>query len=79
MKVGIDPIHLGIVLVFNLCLGLVTPPVGLCLSLASQIADVPLHRSFRAAIPFFIVGFSVLILITYFPDVVLYLPRLIFK
>ena len=79
MKVGIDPIHLGIILVFNLCLGLVTPPVGLCLSLASQIAEVPLHRSFKAAIPFFIVGFGVLILITYFPKVVLFLPGLLFN
>jgi tripartite ATP-independent transporter DctM subunit len=79
MKVGINPIHLGIVLVFNLCLGLVTPPVGLCLSLASQIAEVPLHRAFKAAIPFFIVGFGVLLLITYFPKLVLFLPDLLFN
>ena len=79
MKVGIDPIHLGVVLVFNLCLGLVTPPVGLCLSLASQFAEVPLHRTFKAAIPFFIVGFGVLLLITYLPQIVLILPQILFN
>lgn len=78
MKVGIDPIHLGVILVFNLCLGVVTPPVGLCLSLASQIAETPLHRSFRAAIPFFIVGLSVLLLTTYFPKLILFLIPILF-
>ena len=71
---GIDPIHLGIILVFNLCLGLVTPPVGLCLSLAAKIADVPLYRAFIATLPFFIVGITVLLVITYLPQFVLYLP-----
>lgn len=78
MQLGINPVHLGIILVFNLCLGLVTPPVGLCLSLASQIAEVPLHQAFKAAIPFFIVGFIVLLLITYWPAMVMFLPSMVF-
>ncbi len=71
---GIDLIHLGIILQFNLCLGLVTPPVGLSLSLAAKIADVPLYRAFVASLPFFIVGFIVLLIITYVPQFVLFLP-----
>ena len=76
---GIDPIHLGIILVFNLCLGLVTPPVGLCISLASKIADVPLHKAVKATIPFMSVGFAVLLVITYIPKLVLFLPTLVYK
>jgi tripartite ATP-independent transporter DctM subunit len=76
---GIDPVHLGIILVFNLCLGLVTPPVGLCISLAAKIAEVPLHKAVKATMPFMIVGISVLLLITYIPDIVLLLPELVYK
>jgi len=52
---GIDGLHLGVVLVFNLCLGLITPPVGLTLSLAAKMADAPLHKAFVEALPFLFV------------------------
>ncbi len=77
MNVGIDPIHFGVVLVFNLCLGLVTPPVGLCLNLASKIANCKLHESIMQSAPFYIVGFIILVIITYISDVVLVLPNLL--
>ena len=77
MNVGIDPIHFGVVLVFNLCLGLVTPPVGLCLNLASKIANCKLHESIMQSAPFYIVGFIILAIITYISDVVLVLPNLL--
>lgn len=77
VDLGIDPVHLGIILVFNLCLGVVTPPVGLCLNLASKIANCSLQESVGASKPFFIVGFVILLLMTYVPPVVLFLPGLL--
>ena len=76
VNMGIDPVHLGVILVFNLCLGVVTPPVGLCLNLASKIAKCSLHESVLASRPFFIVGAIILLMITYIPSVVLFLPNL---
>ncbi len=73
-QLGIDPIHFGVVVVFNLCLGLVTPPVGLCLNLASKIAKCSLIDSIRHSGWFFLVGASVLLAITYWPRMVLFLP-----
>ncbi len=79
MDIGIDPVHFGVVLVFNLCLGLVTPPVGLCLNLASKIAKCKLHESIMQSTPFYVVGFIILAIITYISDVVLLLPDLLIK
>lgn len=76
-EVGIDPIHFGVVVVFNLLVGLVTPPVGLCLNLAAKIGDVPLNRAALASLPFIAVQLVVLLLITYVPGLVLWLPALI--
>jgi C4-dicarboxylate transporter DctM subunit len=76
VNMGIDPVHLGVILVFNLCLGVVTPPVGLCLNLASKIAKCSLQESVMASRPFFIVGAIILLMITYIPTIVLFLPNL---
>ncbi|WP_075222998.1 TRAP transporter large permease [Acuticoccus yangtzensis] len=76
-EVGIDPIHFGVVVVFNLLVGLVTPPVGLCLNLAAKIGDVPLNQAAVAALPFIAVQLIVLFLITYIPGLVLWLPGLL--
>ena len=65
LELGIDPIHFGVVVVFNLCLGLVTPPVGLCLNLANKIARCSLLDSIRSSGWFFVVGIIVLLLLTY--------------
>lgn len=73
---GIDSLHLGIVLVFNLCLGLITPPVGLTLSLAAKMADAPLHKAFVESLPFLMVGVLTLLIITYIPETVTWLPSL---
>lgn len=75
-KVGIDLIHFGVVVTFNLLIGLITPPVGLCLSLGAKIGDVPLGRAAVAAIPFVMVQLVILFLITYIPGLILWLPRL---
>jgi len=61
--------------VFNLMLGLLTPPVGLCLYITGRIADVSLEEVSKAAFPFLLVGIGVLILITVFPALTVWLPR----
>jgi tripartite ATP-independent transporter DctM subunit len=74
---GINGLHLGIILIFNLCLGLITPPVGLTLSLAAKMAGVPLHKAFVEAVPFLFVGVVTLLIITYIPATVTLLPSLL--
>jgi TRAP-type C4-dicarboxylate transport system permease large subunit len=74
---GIDPVHFGVVAVVNIMLGLITPPYGLLLFLMVKIAQVPLKDLVRDIIPFLGAMMGVLALITVFPDVVLYLPRLL--
>jgi len=71
---GIHPIHLGVVMVLNLMVGLITPPVGLCLFVVSDIVQVPVMRVMRALIPFFIPLLAVLILITFWSNMVMFLP-----
>ena len=78
-QLGIDPIHLGIVVCFNLVLGLITPPVGAVLFAICSIANMSLERLSRGIwVPFFI-GLGVLALITYIPALTTYLPHLFMK
>lgn len=74
-KYGIDPVHFGLFTCLTLALGLITPPVGLCLFVSSSIAGVPLQRVFKAAIPYFIAMMMVLALVTFVPQIYLWLPR----
>ena len=76
ISLGIDPTHFGIIVIFNLMIGLITPPMGLCLFVADAIAGVGMARMIRAITPFFIVELMVLILITFVPDIVTFLPNL---
>jgi len=73
---GVDPVHLGIVSVFNVVLGLVTPPMGLSLFLISDIARVPMSRLVRELLPFYVPLFLTLMLITFIPAISLWLPNL---
>lgn len=74
---GIHPIHLGVVIVMNLAIGLITPPYGLCLLLACTIAKIPVKQALPALVPFFIVMIGTLLLTTYFPEVVMFVPKLL--
>ena len=74
---GIDPIHFGVVMVLNLMIGLITPPVGLCLFVVADIAELPLARLIRAILPFFVPLLIVLALTTYVPQLVMYLPHVL--
>ena len=74
---GIDMVHFGVVVVVNIMLGLVTPPYGLLLFIMTRIAEVPLKDLVRDVLPFLWAMIGSLALITLFPDLVLWLPRLL--
>ncbi len=74
-SLGIDPIQFGIVMSFNLCIGLITPPVGICMLMGNQIADAKLSASLKAVIPMLIMSIIILLLITYIPALTTWLPH----
>ena len=74
-QVGLSPVHLGVVLVLNLMIGLSTPPVGMSLFVSSKIAKVSLESLYKEILPFLIPLILVLLIITYVPDTVLWLPK----
>ncbi|MFY0680542.1 MAG: TRAP transporter large permease [Thalassovita sp.] len=74
IELGIDPIHLGIIMVVNMEIGMITPPVGLNLFVTSGVAGMPMMRVVRAALPFLAVLFVFLIMVTYIPAISTYLP-----
>ena len=74
---GVDPIHLGIIFIFNLMIGLVTPPMGLALFLLADIAKAPMPAIFKALLPFYIPLFGALAIITFFPELTLWLPKML--
>ncbi len=75
-SIGIDPLHFGVIMVVNLNIGLATPPLGVCLIVASPIAEVPIEKIALATVPFLIASICVLLLITYVPRLVLLVPNL---
>jgi TRAP-type C4-dicarboxylate transport system permease large subunit len=76
-KYGIDPVHFGVVMVMNLCIGLMTPPVGAVLYVGSGLSSLSIYRLTRGMLPFIVVMTVVLFLITYIPDLVLITTRLV--
>ncbi|AXI46978.1 C4-dicarboxylate ABC transporter permease [Sulfitobacter sp. SK012] len=76
IELGIDPIHLGIIMVVNMEIGMITPPVGLNLFVTSGVANMPMMRVVRAALPFLAVLFVFLIMVTYIPILSTWLPTL---
>ncbi len=77
--VGVDPFHFAIIAVLNLMIGLTTPPVGVCLFVASSIGKISLGKMSKAILPFLAVSLIVLLLITYVPQFSLFLPNLFFR
>ncbi|MBK9704468.1 MAG: TRAP transporter large permease subunit [Betaproteobacteria bacterium] len=77
MKLGIDPIHLGILMTVNMEIGMITPPVGLNLYVASGIANMGLTEVTKACAPWILVMLLFLLLITYVPAITLWLPNLL--
>lgn len=74
---NIDALQFGIVMSFNLCIGLVTPPVGLCLLICNQIAKTRLMKALKAMMPMLLISVIVLMLITYIPVLTTWLPSMI--
>lgn len=74
--VGMDPIQFGVMMVLNLVIGLVTPPVGVCLFVASQIGKVSIGKTARELLPFLGVSLAVLMLVAFVPQITLFLPSL---
>jgi C4-dicarboxylate transporter DctM subunit len=77
VSLGMDPIHLGIVVEANVGLGMVTPPVGICLYVACGISSIPIEKSIRPLIPFLAVLTITLVIISFVPQIAMFLPRLL--
>jgi C4-dicarboxylate transporter DctM subunit len=75
MQLGIDPIHLGIIMVLNMQMGLVTPPVGLNLFVTAGVAKMSMEDVIQASLPWLLVLLSFLIIVTYIPGISLIIPR----
>lgn len=73
---GVHPVHFGIVMVMNLCIGTCTPPVGSLLFVGSSVSDVPIPQIVRHLIPMYVVLVAVLLLVSIWPDLSLFLPRM---
>ncbi len=78
-KIGVDPVHFGLIMVLNLMIGLLTPPVGLVLYVLARVANISFERATRACLPFLIPLIGTLLLVTYWSDMVLLLPRIFYR
>lgn len=78
-KIGIDPVHLGIMLILNLMIGLLTPPVGMVLYVLSQVSGVSFERCVMATLPFLVPLVLVLMAIVFIPQLSMWLPTLIYR
>lgn len=77
IKIGVDPIHFGIIMMLNLGIGLITPPVGNTLFIGSAIAGISIEQLTKCMLPFFAVMMAVLALVTFCPSIVMFLPDLL--
>jgi C4-dicarboxylate transporter DctM subunit len=75
LKIGVDPLHFGVILVLNLVIGLTTPPVGVCLFVACALGNTTLERLSRAIFPFLLASIAVLIICTYWEGLIMAIPK----
>ncbi|NVK34173.1 MAG: TRAP transporter large permease [Rhodobacteraceae bacterium] len=78
-QIGVDPVHLGVIVILNLMIGLLTPPVGMVLFVLSKVSQVPFEQCVRATLPFVVPLVVVLLLLTYVPELTLYLPEVLYR
>ena len=76
VSLGVDPIHFGIFMILNLCIGTITPPVGTTLFVGVKVGQVKIETVFRWILPYFGAIIVVLLLVTYIPQLSLWLPGL---
>lgn len=79
IAVGVDPVHFGVIMVLNLMIGLLTPPVGMVLYVLSRVANVSFERCMRGTLPFLIPLVICLLLVTFIPSLSLWLPTLVYR
>jgi tripartite ATP-independent transporter DctM subunit len=79
VKVGVDPVHFGVIMVLNLMIGLLTPPIGMVLYVLSRVAKLPFERCVVATAPFLVPLVTVLLLVTLIPGLSMWLPTLIYR
>ena len=75
-QIGIDPVHFGMMMILNLCIGLCTPPVGSVLFVGVGVSGTTIQKIIKPMIPFLIAMLITLLLVTIFPDITLWLPGL---
>ena len=74
-ELGIHPVQFGMIMVLNLCIGLCTPPVGSLLFIGCSVAGIPIEKVFKPLLPLFIGMIVVLMLVTFVPQISLWLPQ----
>jgi tripartite ATP-independent transporter DctM subunit len=75
--IGVDPVHFGILFILNLCVGTITPPVGTGLFVGASVGKVKIEQLIKPLLPFYVAIFIVLMIVTYVPQVSLFLPNLL--
>jgi tripartite ATP-independent transporter DctM subunit len=79
MRIGINPVHFGIIMILNQAIALVTPPVGNCLYVCSNIGKVSVEKVFMTGFPFLLANLIILAIVTHFPLICMWLPNLLMK
>jgi TRAP-type C4-dicarboxylate transport system permease large subunit len=79
IKFGVDPVHFGLIMVVNLACGMITPPFGVNLFAACTVAKISVDQIVRELIPFVLTVLACLMLITYFPQISLFLRDLVYR
>ena len=74
-KVGVDPVHFGVIMIFNLAIGTITPPVGTGLFVGAGVAKVKVEAAIKALVPFYLLLVALLLVVTYVPALTMALPR----
>lgn len=78
-QMGMDPIHFGIIMVLNLCIGLCTPPVGSVLFIGCSVSNIKIEKVIKPLLPMFVAMIVILLLVTYIPKISLWLPEMLLK
>jgi TRAP-type C4-dicarboxylate transport system permease large subunit len=78
LTLNFDPVHIGMIIIFGLGIGLITPPVGLCLFVGSQISGLSLHRVAVSSAPYVVALIAILILLSFVPQLTTWLPELVY-
>ncbi|WP_028482312.1 TRAP transporter large permease [Pseudovibrio exalbescens] len=76
-ELGMDPVHFGIMMTYNLCIGIITPPVGSALFISCSVGNVAIKDIIKPMLPFYVAVISILMLVTFVPEISLFLPRVI--